>query len=80
MKCASWLLATRWPELSDLLGRSWPGRFECGAHTTVCLENGLSDDCGSVFCSFLAFGDGGGFCRISSPPKLLHDVHDHVSH
>ena len=63
MKCASWLLATRWPGLADLPGDLGQERFESGAHTTVFLEDGRADDCGSVCCSFLALGDGGGFAH-----------------
>ena len=61
MKCASWLLATRWPGLADLLERS-----ESGAHTTVCLEDGWGDNCGSVFRPLLALSDGGGFANQTS--------------
>ena len=41
-------------------------RFESGAHTTVCLEDGRGDDCGPVFCSLLAVCDGGGFTHHTS--------------
>ena len=41
-------------------------RFESGAHTTVCLEDGRGDDCGSVFRPLLALCDGGGFAHHTS--------------
>ena len=41
-------------------------RSECAAYTTVCLEGGRGDNCGSVFRPFLALSDGGGFAHQTS--------------
>ena len=36
------------------------------AHTTMRLEDGRGNNCGSVFCSFLALSDSGGFAHQTS--------------
>ena len=66
MKCASWLLATRWPGLLIFWCDLGQERLEGGANPAVCLEDGRIDNCGSVFRPFLALSDGGGFAHQTS--------------
>ena len=49
------------PSLLIFWGDLGQERLEGGANPAVGLEDSRGDDSGSVFCSFLALSDGGGF-------------------